>query len=691
MIAESGHFALILAFCVACVQASMLLFVARMKQETQPSPLLRLATVTQSAALVQFALLLWAFMALTIGFIQSDFSLQIVATNSHAAKPLLYKVAGVWGNHEGSMLLWNLILAAYGAAFALWGGLLSPLFKLRTLAVQALLGVAFLAFSLFTSNPFARLLPPPFEGMGLNPILQDPALALHPPVLYLGYVGFSIVFAFAMAMLISRQIEAHWTRALRLWILPPWICLTLGIALGSFWAYYELGWGGFWFWDPVENASLMPWLCGTALLHSAFIGTRRASLHRWTILLSILTFGLSIAGTFLVRSGVLTSVHAFANDPARGVFVLIILALTIGGALILYARAAPQLTTAAKAPNHFAPISREGAILLNNVFLASATATIFIGTIYPLAIDVLGLGKISVGAPYFNIVFTPLIAPLLLIMPIAPLLGWGAGRGLRALKRLMVAFILALLTGLGVVLMQDGRWLAALGLAASAWVIFGALTDIIGRIHAGSAYLSARLWATPLAHGGVGVMLFGIISTTAWQSESITTMQLGEQITIANYQVRLTDIMSVNGANYRAERGVFAIHHKGKMLAPLLAERRFYPVEQTQTTEAVILKKLSGHLYIALGETLTDKPAPIMGEVPTNESIANESLTNESTNTSEQQNNMPYYVVRIWHHPFVAFIWIGACFMAAGGVASLLSRIGRAPSDSPSSIRGESS
>jgi len=682
MIAESGHFALILAFCVACVQASMLLLSARMKQETAGPPLMRLATVTRSAALVQFALLLWAFMALTIGFIQSDFSLQIVAANSHAAKPLLYKVAGVWGNHEGSMLLWNLILSAYGAGFALWGGLLSTLFKLRTLAVQALLGVAFLAFSLFTSNPFARLFPPPFEGMGLNPILQDPALALHPPVLYLGYVGFSIVFSFAMAMLISRQIEAHWARALRVWILPPWICLTLGIALGSFWAYYELGWGGFWFWDPVENASLMPWLCGTALLHSAFIGTRRASLHRWTILLSILTFGLSIAGTFLVRSGVLASVHAFANDPARGVFVLIILALVIGGALILYARAAPMLTPPTQihvqAPHHFAPISREGAILLNNVFLASATATIFIGTIYPLAIDVLGLGKISVGAPYFNIVFTPLIAPLLLIMPIAPLLGWGAGRGLNALKRLMVAFILALLTGLGVVLMQDGRWLAALGLAASAWVIFGALTDIIGRIYAGGAYLSARLWATPLAHGGVGVMLFGIISTTAWQSESITTMQLGDQITIANYQVRLTDIMSLNGANYRAERGVFAIHHKGKNLAPLLAERRFYPVEQTQTTEAAILKKLSGHLYIALGETLTDKPAPIMGGV-----TPNESTPNESNNAPEQQNNKPYYVVRIWHHPFVAFIWIGACFMAAGGVASLLSRVGRKRPDSP--------
>lgn len=655
MIVESGHFALILAFCVACVQATLPLYGAHYGHA-------RLMALAGQAAQAQFILLLWAFCALTIAFVTSDFSVQLVANNSHAAKPLIYKFAGVWGNHEGSMLLWILILSAYGAGAAKFGHQLPLALKARALAVQGFLGVCFLAFCLFTSNPFARLVFAPFEGSGLNPILQDPALAAHPPLLYAGYVGFSMAFSFSIAVLLGGAIHRAWARWVRPWVLLAWIFLTLGIALGSFWAYYELGWGGFWFWDPVENASLMPWLSGTALLHSALVSEQRDAMRRWTILLAILTFGLSITGTFLVRSGVLTSVHAFANDPERGVFVLAILAVTVGGALILYAFKASKI--AQTQPKPFDLISREGALLANNVFLASATATVFIGTLYPLAIDVLGMGKISVGAPYYNAVLIPLVIPLILLIPFGPLLGWGIGKGVgratgkgsEAVRRLKSAALLSLLFVATIMLMRGGfhqtdsyQGGAILGLAGAAWLVFGSLANIVGKIgfshHA--LYqslqrlwrLSGHLWGSALAHAGIGIMLFGIVCTTAWKAEEITIMQIGDKVKIAGYHLELEQIQNIDGPNYRAEQGVFRIM-KGDNIYRLKPARRFYDAERSQTTEAAILKHFSAHLYIALGEK-------VEGEA---------------------------YIIRAWVHPFVAFIWIGALVMAFGGGTSLVSR-----------------
>ena len=410
MIAELGHFVLVVALVVAAVQAIAPIYLAR----TAPDIALSIAS---RASYLQFILILLAFAALSYGFVRSDFSLAVVFANSHVAKPLIYKIAGVWGNHEGSMLLWVLIVAAYGAAYARFTDTKDS-FAARVLIVQGWLGVAFLAFLLFTSNPFARLLPAPFSGQGLTPILQDPALAAHPPLLYAGYVGFSMAYAFALAALTGADDGGNWARRMRPWILTAWIFLTLGIALGSYWAYYELGWGGFWFWDPVENASLMPWLAGTALLHSALVAEKRDTLKKWTLLLAIITFALSLSGTFLVRSGVLTSVHAFANDPERGLFILAILGGFSLAGFVLYGLRLPRLA----ADKPFQPVSREGLLLVNNIFLATATVTVFLGTIYPLVLDALGMGKISVGAPYFNAVFAPLTIPFALLLPLGPLL-----------------------------------------------------------------------------------------------------------------------------------------------------------------------------------------------------------------------------------------------------------------------------
>ena len=653
MIVESGHFALVLAFIMALVQSAVPLVGAARHNRA-------LMAMGQPAAVAQFLLLLWAFAALTYAFLASDFSVLLVAGNSHASKPFLYKLTGVWGNHEGSMLLWVLMLAAFGAAIACFSNRLPEKLKARTLAVQGMLGVAFLAFSIFTSNPFSRLLPVPFEGGGLNPILQDPALAAHPPLLCAGYVGFSLAFSISVASLMSREISPDWAKWVRPWTLLAWICLTIGIALGSFWAYYELGWGGFWFWDPVENASLMPWLAGTALLHSALVSARRNTLHRWTMLLAILTFGLSVIGTFLVRSGVLTSVHAFATDPARGVFILAIFAVFIGGALVLYAIRSPQLGTPDTA-QPFQPVSREGSLMLNNVFLASATATVFIGTLYPLAVDALGMGKISVGAPYFNAVFNPVIAPLLLVMPIGPLLGWGAGQGLSALQKLTAAAVLAVLTAAVILLMQGGGpWGAALGIAGAVWLVAGSLTDLAAKIglfkvplaqsFSRLLRLSGHQWGVVLAHSGIGLMVLGIVATTAWRSERVEAVTPGDvaaTIEIAGYQVLLDRVVTAEGPNYQAEQAVFQIRQAAngtkKILPEMIAEKRFYPVERQSTTEAAILKRLGGHLYLVLGDRL-------------------------ETGSSVQ------YVVRVWHHPLVSFIWIGALVMSLGGVLALIGR-----------------
>lgn len=505
MIAETGHFAMILAFCVALIQSTLPLYGAHRNRQD-------FLLIAAPAAKLQFLLLLWAFAVLSVKFVQSDFSLWLVTANSHADKPFIYRLTGVWGNHEGSMLLWILMLAAYGAGIAQFGKSMPDALKARVLSVQGMIGVAFLAFSLFTSNPFARLISPPFEGNGLNPILQDPALAVHPPLLYAGYVGFSLAFSFSVAALMSGKVSPDWAKWVRPWTLLAWLSLTLGIAVGSFWAYYELGWGGFWFWDPVENASFMPWLAGTALLHSALVTARRNTLHSWTMLLAILTFGLCIAGTFLVRSGVLTSVHAFATDPTRGVFILMILGILVGGALLLFAMRSAGLSSADKNVP-FQPVSREGALILNNVFLASATATVFLGTIYPLIIDAFGLGKISVGAPYYNAVFVPLITPLLMLMPIGPLSGWGHSEVSPVLKKLAMAFVLAVLGGLTVLIMSAGhQGGAALGVGLSLWLMLGAVADLgkkirfnnvpLARLPKNIIKLPLQQWGSVLAHGG---------------------------------------------------------------------------------------------------------------------------------------------------------------------------------------------
>ncbi|MGH6884986.1 MAG: heme lyase CcmF/NrfE family subunit, partial [Geminicoccales bacterium] len=480
MIAELGHFALTLALIVALLQASLPLWGAARGDE-------RLMALARPAALAQLLLIAIAFGALTHAYVVSDFSLLNVYQNSHTAKPLLYKITGVWGNHEGSMLLWVLILALFGAAVAAFGNNLPDTLRARVLAIQAWIASGFLAFSLFTSNPFVRVFPTPANGQDLNPLLQDPGLAFHPPMLYLGYVGFSMAFSFAVAALIEGKVDAAWARWVRPWTLAAWCALTGGIALGSWWAYYELGWGGWWFWDPVENVSFMPWLMGTALLHSALIVEKRDALKVWTILLAILTFSLSLIGTFIVRSGLLTSVHAFATDPERGVFILLLLGLAIGGSLTLFAFRAPLL----KPGGLFAPVSRESALLLNNLLLAAAAATVFLGTLYPLLIEALGGSKLSVGTPFYNATFVPIMVPLAIVMGIGPLLPWKRAELASVLPRLWLALAAAVVVTLtAAAVVEGGPLLAPLGLGLAAWLFVATLTDWAERV---------RLFRVPLA------------------------------------------------------------------------------------------------------------------------------------------------------------------------------------------------
>jgi len=638
MIAELGHFVLVLALVVAAVQAIAPIYLAR----TAPDIALSIA---RRASYLQFILILLAFAALSYGFVRSDFSLAVVFANSHVAKPLIYKIAGVWGNHEGSMLLWVLIVAAYGAAYARFTDTKDS-FAARVLIVQGWLGVAFLAFLLFTSNPFARLLPAPFSGQGLTPILQDPALAAHPPLLYAGYVGFSMAYAFALAALTGADDGGNWARRMRPWILTAWIFLTLGIALGSYWAYYELGWGGFWFWDPVENASLMPWLAGTALLHSALVAEKRDTLKKWTLLLAIITFALSLSGTFLVRSGVLTSVHAFANDPERGLFILAILGGFSLAGFVLYGLRLPRLA----ADKPFQPVSREGLLLVNNIFLATATVTVFLGTIYPLVLDALGMGKISVGAPYFNAVFAPLTIPFALLLPLGPLLNWRAGSVKPLQNRLLLAAGAAALVTCGIVLSRGAASVMVVALfAAALWLLFGAGLDLAQRLAPYRSRLikfwtlPANAFSAPLAHAGLAVMLLGILAATQWRAEIVVAAALNQQINIAGISLRYDGLREIDGPNYRAEQARLTYltgRHQGTHIFP---ERRFYEAERAQTTEAAITTDMTGHLYAVVGETSGDKR-----------------------------------VLRLWYHPYVAFIWLGALLMALGGSFALVTRLGRA-------------
>jgi len=641
MIAETGHYALILALGVAIVQTLLPLIGARTRDP-------QFADVAAPAAQMQFVLVAIAFVALTVAYVTSDFSVANVWQNSHSAKPLLYKISGVWGNHEGSMVLWVLILTLFGAAVATFGTNLPRQLKANVLAVQGSIGAAFLLFIVATSNPFTRLDPTPFDGQGLNPVLQDPALAFHPPFLYAGYVGFSMAFSFAVAALIEGRIDAAWARWVRPWTLAAWMCLTLGIAMGSWWAYYELGWGGFWFWDPVENASFMPWLAGTALLHSALVMEKRDSLKVWTILLAIITFSLSLMGTFLVRSGVLTSVHAFAVDPARGIFILAIMGVFIGGALTLFAWRAPLLGQGGL----FAPISREGALVLNNLLLTTACAAVFVGTLYPLALEAVTGDKISVGPPFFNLTFAPLIVPLLLAVPFGPLLAWKRGDLAAAAQRLMAAACLALAAVvLLLALNQRGPWLAPFGIGLGVWLITGALTEIAYRVKLGQASVSEigrRLGNLPraaygsaLAHAGLGFAVIGIVATTAWRSEAILALKPGETAEIAGYTLSFKGVAPRQGPNYRERVALLEVTRHGNAVTKLTPSKREFTVERSGTTEAGIHASWRGDLYVVLGD-----PREGGG-----------------------------WVVRAYVNPLAPFIWIGAIIMGIAGFFAVGARI----------------
>ncbi len=640
MIVEIGHLALLFALAVTVLQSVAGLAGPHRNDAS-------LMSLARAAAGIQFLLLALAFGCLVHAYLISDFSVANVEANSSTAKPLLYKLSGAWGNHEGSMLLWVTILALFGACVAVFGVRLPAGLRGRVLGVQGLLGLSFLLFIALTSNPFDRLVPAPVEGRGLNPILQDPGLAFHPPLLYLGYVGFSVTFSFAVAALLEGKVDAAWARWVRPWALAAWGFLTLGIALGSWWAYYELGWGGWWFWDPVENASFMPWLVGTALLHSAIVVEKRGALKSWTVLLAILTFSLSLLGTFLVRSGVLTSVHTFANDPARGLFILLILVVTIGGALILYAVRAPSL----KGGGLFQPVSREGALVLNNLLMATAAATVLLGTLYPLALDALGGGRISVGPPYFNATFLPLMAPMLLAMGVAGILPWKRADLSAVWSRMRLIFGLSLVACLLTLALTDwADFLSALGFGAAVWLLTGTLLEFADRIRLFRAPLGQSLrraaglprsaWGMTIAHGAAGVMVLGITASSSWQTERIAYLKPGQTLQVAAYQVKFTGVRLVRGPNYVARRGRFEARRAGRLVTLLHAEKRVYPRERQTTTEAAIHSTIGGDLYVVLGDP----------------------------------DGKGGWAVRMYFNPLVPWIWIGAIFMFVGAGVSLTDR-----------------
>ncbi|MGH6892586.1 MAG: heme lyase CcmF/NrfE family subunit [Dongiaceae bacterium] len=644
MMPELGHYALVLALVMALAQASLPMIGAARGIR----PWMQLA---RPAAVAQFGFVALAFLALMHAFATSDFSVAIVTQHSHSEQPLIYKLSGTWGNHEGSLLLWVLILTLFGALVALFGENLPPRLKARTLSIQAMISVGFLLFMLLTSNPFNRLNPAPLEGDELNPLLQDPGLAMHPPMLYLGYVGFSIVFSFAVAALIDGKVDAAWARWVRPWCLLSWTCLTGGIALGSWWAYNELGWGGWWFWDPVENASFMPWLIGTALLHSSLVVEKRASLRSWTILLSIITFGFSLLGTFLVRSGIITSVHSFAEDPTRGVFILALLTIAIGVPLTLFAIRAPTL----RGGGLFAPLSREGALVMNNLLLATMTATVLLGTLYPLGLELLTGGTVSVGAPFYATTFVPLALPLLLIMAVGPFLGWKRGDLKGALQRLIAAAIAAFgAATIAFWIKFDGPILAPLGLAAGVWLLTGTLIEFMERIQLFHGpiqrafdrvrHMPRAAYGMTLAHTGLAIAVIGMTGAAAWKTEEIKVLHPGQSLVLQGYEFRLEGVAGVRGENYLADRAHFVVSRGGDFLADLYPERRQYLVQPIPTTEAAIRPSFLADLYAVIGEPSTT------------------------------DGGKGGWTVRVYHEPLVSWIWFGALVMVAGGITSLSDR-----------------
>ncbi|HJW27314.1 MAG TPA: heme lyase CcmF/NrfE family subunit [Rhodocyclaceae bacterium] len=637
MIPEVGHFALIIAFALALVQG-ILPLAGVVRGDRQ---LMALARPTAQA---QFACLAVAFGCLAAAFLGNDFSVRYVAEHSNTLLPAFYKVAALWGGHEGSMLLWVFILGLWAVAVSLFSRRLPAENLTTVLAVMGLISIGFLAFLLFASNPFERMLPAPADGADLNPLLQDPGMAFHPPMLYMGYVGFSVAFAFSISALISGRLDAAWARWSRPWTTVAWTFLTLGIALGSWWAYYELGWGGWWFWDPVENASFMPWLVGTALMHSLAVTEKRGSFKNWTVMLAILAFSLSLLGTFLVRSGVLTSVHAFATDPRRGIFVLSFLAVVVGASLTLYAWRAPKVGLGGS----FDIVSKESLLLVNNVLLSVAAGAVLIGTLYPLFLDALDLGKISVGVPYFEAVFTPLMVPLVALVGIGPFASWKAvrqGDFPASLKWIAVA-----LAAVAVALpFAFGQWsaLTAFGLLLGLWCIAGSVAQLWSRVRGGSAGLGARLAAVPraqwgmlLAHAGVGVFILGVAMVKSFESSADVRMAAGDSTTVGGYTFTFKGIEEYNGPNYVAARARIEVSRDGSVLKTMAPEKRIYAVQRMPMTEAAIDTGLFRDLYVSLGEAI----------------------------------DADTWIVRVQHKPLVDWIWWGCLLMAFGGLLAVSDR-----------------
>ena len=638
MIPELGHFALIVALCVALAQSVLPLVGAARGNVAW-------MRVARPAAQGQFVFVAIAFACLAYSFVSNDFSVLNVATNSNSSLPWFYRFAATWGSHEGSLLLWVLMLTAWMLAVSVFSRHLPLEMVARILGVMALISVGFFLFMLFTSNPFERLLPAAPDGNDLNPLLQDPGMVIHPPMLYMGYVGFSVAFAFAIAALLGGKLDATWARWSRPWTTMAWAFLTIGIALGSGWAYYELGWGGWWFWDPVENASFMPWLVGTALMHSLAVTEKRGGFRVWTVLLAIIAFSLSLLGTFLVRSGVLTSVHAFATDPARGIFILLFLVIVIGGSLSLFAWRAPRVGLGGS----FELVSRESALLANNILLLVAAASVMLGTLYPLFLDALGLGKISVGPPYFEAVFVPLMAPAVFLMGVGPIAKWKHAQLPEMADRLKWAAIIALVTAL-LLPFTLGKWtpMIAFGLLLALWLAVASIVNLkqrVAQLRAGNGRgFTFQLGAIPrgyygmlLAHLGVAVFIAGVTLVKGYETEKDVRMQPGDTVEVGGYAFRLDGLDQVSGPNYEATRGAMTVSRGGSKVRTLYPEKRFYQVQQMPMSEAAIDTGLTRDLYVSLGE-------PVDGGA---------------------------WIVRIYYKPFVDWIWGGAFLMALGGILAI--------------------
>jgi cytochrome c-type biogenesis protein CcmF len=637
MIPELGNFSLMLALGLALLQGIVPIAGSlRAKQ--------RWMALARPAAAGQFLFVSIAFGCLVYAFATNDFSVQYVASNSNSMLPIYFRIAGTWGGHEGSLLLWVEMLALWTFAVSLFSRQLPEATLARVLGVMGLISVGFLCFMLFTSNPFERMLPGAPDGRDLNPLLQDFGMIIHPPMLYMGYVGFSVAFAFAIAALIGGELDAAWARWSRPWTLVAWMFLTLGIFMGSFWAYYELGWGGWWFWDAVENASFMPWLVGTALIHSLAVTEKRGSFKNWTVLLAIIAFSLSLLGTFLVRSGVLTSVHAFATDPRRGLFILVFLALVIGGSLLLFAWRAPKVGLGGR----FSLFSRESMLLVNNVLLLTAAGTVLLGTLYPLFLDALDLGKISVGPPYFEAVFVPLMVPLLLLMAVGPFVRWKSADPSALVRRLRWLVLAVLLLALGAA-MTFASPMMVLGLTCAVWILLATASHLVERLRHAAAGTSLwrRLasqprsyWGMLAAHAGIGVFVIGVTMVKGMDTASDVSMRVGDSTSAGGYSFRFTDVREIQGPNYIAARGTFEVTRDGQPVATMQPEKRHYKVQNMPMTEAAIERGFTRDLYVSLGE-----------------------MTSQDT-----------WVVRVQHKPFVGWIWAGCLIIAFGGLLAASDR-----------------